>query len=65
MNKRKGIEVQRVKHPIPSRVIYVLIGEEEQNGKQKRIKRKKQGPGSKPSYSGPFAYPLRPAVIIR
>ena len=34
--KRKGIEVQRVKHPTPSRAINGLIGDEKQYGKQKK-----------------------------
>ena len=37
--KRKGIEVQRVKHPTSFRAIDAFIGYEEQNGKQKRTKR--------------------------
>ena len=41
--KRKGVEAQRVKHPTPSQATDALIGDEEQNGKQKSTKRKKQG----------------------
>ena len=40
--ERKGIEAQRVKHPTPSQATNALTGDEGQNGKQKR-KRKKQG----------------------
>ena len=47
VKKRKGIEAQRGKRPTPSRA---LMGEEEQNGKRKRTKRKKQGAGLHPSY---------------
>ena len=43
--KRKGIEAHRVKYPTPSQATDALTGEEEQNGKQKRTKRKKQGTG--------------------
>ena len=42
--------------------IDALIGEEEQNGKQERTKRKKQGAGSQPRYPGPFRRLLRRAV---
>ena len=52
--KRKETEEQRVKHPTSSRAIDALIGDEEQNGKLKRTKTKKQGAGSQPSYPGPF-----------
>ena len=45
MKKRKGIEAQRVKPPTPSRETDALIGDEEQNRKQKRTERKKQGSG--------------------
>ena len=48
--KRKGIETQRVKHPTPSRAFDALLGDEEQNGKQKRTKRKKPGAGPQPSH---------------
>ena len=37
--KRKGIEAKRVKPPTPSWEIVAIIGDEEQNRKQKRIKR--------------------------
>ena len=43
--KRKGIEGQRVKHPTTSQATDALIGNEEQNDKQKRTKRK-TGSGS-------------------
>ena len=36
--KRKGIEAQRVKHPIPSQATDALTGEKEQNRKQKKRK---------------------------
>ena len=35
-NKRKGIGAQRVKHPTTSLATNALIGDEEQNGKQKK-----------------------------
>ena len=41
LKKRKGIEAQRVKRPIPFQAIDALIGDEEQNRKLKRTKRKK------------------------
>ena len=44
-NKRKRIEVPRVKHPTPFQAIDGHIGDEKQNGKQKRTKREKQGAG--------------------
>ena len=47
--KRKGIEARKVKHPTPSRATDALIGYAEQNGKQKRTKRKKQGAGPLPA----------------
>ena len=34
--KRKGIEAQRVKPSTPSQAIDALIGDEEQNGEQKK-----------------------------
>ena len=37
--KRKGIEAPRVKNPTQYRAINALIGDEYQNGKQKRTKR--------------------------
>ena len=49
VKKRKGIEAQMVKHPTKSRGTDALIGGEEQNGKQKREK-KKQGEGPQPNY---------------
>ena len=58
--KRKGIAAERGKHPTPSRAIDALIGDEEQNGKQKKTKGKKQGVGPQPSYPGPFGYLLQP-----
>ena len=63
--ERKAISVQRLKQPIPSRADGALIGDEEQNEKQKRIKRKKQGEGSQPRYPGPFSHLLQHAEIIR
>ena len=44
--KRKGIEAHSVEHPTTSRAINALIEDEEQNGKQKRTKRKKQEAGT-------------------
>ena len=38
--KREGIEEQRVKHQTPSSATDALIGDEDQNGKQNRTKRK-------------------------
>ena len=63
--KRKGIEAQIMKHPTLSRSTDALIGDEDQNGNQKRTKRKKQGAGPQPSYPGPFSRLLRRAEIIR
>ena len=40
--KRKEIEAQRGKHPTSSRVTNALIGDEVQNGNQKRTKRKNE-----------------------
>ena len=40
--KRKGIEAQRVKHPTTSQDVDGLIGDEEQIGKQKSKKKKKE-----------------------
>ena len=40
--RKKGIEALRVKHPTLSRVIDALIGDEEQSGKEKKEKQKKQ-----------------------
>ena len=56
----KGIEARRVKHPAPSRATDALIGDEEQNGKEKRTKRKKEGADPQPRYSEPFSRLLRP-----
>ena len=42
-----------------------LIGDEDQNGKQKKTKIQKQGTGPQPSYRGPFNRLLRRAGIIR
>ena len=61
VKKRKGIEAQRVKHPTLSHATDALTGDEEQNGKQKRTKRKKQGAGPQLSYPGPFSCLLRRA----
>ena len=41
--ERKGIEALRVKHPTPSRATDALIGDEKQNRKRKRTKRKGKG----------------------
>ena len=49
VKKRREIEAQRVKHQTLSWTYDELIGVEEQNGKQKRTKRKKQGAGSQPA----------------
>ena len=43
--KREEIEAQRVKPPAPSQATDELIGEEEQNGKQKKEKKKERGSG--------------------
>ena len=50
--KRKGIEVQRGNDPNPSLETGALIGDEEQNEKQKRTKREKTGASPQPSYPG-------------
>ena len=42
----------------PSRESDTLMGEEEQNEKQKGTKRKKQGEGPQPSYLGAFFHLL-------
>ena len=52
VKERKGIEPQRAKHPTQFRAIIALIGEEEQNGKQKRTKRNKQRADPQLNYSG-------------
>ena len=41
-----------MKHPTPSQATDVLTGDEEQNGKQKRTKRKKQRASPQSSYPG-------------
>ena len=56
--EKERIKVHRVKHPTPSRATDALTGNEEQKGKQKRTKRKKQGAGPQLSYSGPFSHLL-------
>ena len=61
--EKKRIEEQRVKPLTPTPAIDALIGDEEQTGK-KEEKRKKQGVGLQPSYSGPFSSLLRLAGII-
>ena len=63
--KNKRIEAHRVKHPTSSRLTNALTGDEEENGKQKRTKRKEQGAGPQPSYLGLFNRLLRRAGIIR
>ena len=45
---KKGIKVEKAKSPNPTLVIDALIGDEEQNIKQKETKRKKQGAGPQP-----------------
>ena len=65
VKKRKEIEALEEKHSTPSRPVDAFIGEEEQNGKQKRIIRKKQGADPEPSYPGPFSRLLRREEIIR
>ena len=62
--KRKGIEAYSVKYLTPSQAVDVHTGDEEQNGKQKRTKRKKQGVGPQPSYPGPFSLLLRRSGVI-
>ena len=44
VKSRKGIEATRAKHPTQSRATNALIGDEEQNGKQKRTKETRNGP---------------------
>ena len=46
VKERKGIEAQRVEHPTSSRATDALTGDEEQNEKQKKTERKKQGLGT-------------------
>ena len=62
---RKGIEVHRVKHPTLFQATDALTGDEKQNGKQKKTKRKKQGASPQPSYPGTYSHLLRWAGIIR
>ena len=50
--KRKEIEAQRVKHPTPCQAIDALKEDEDQKGKWKKTKRKKQGAVPQPSYPG-------------
>ena len=64
VKKMKGIDAERVKYSTAFQATDALIGDEEQNGKQKRTKRKKQGAGPQPIYSVPFTL-LRSAGIIR
>ena len=52
MKKREGIEAQRVKHSTLFPATGALIGDEEENGKQKGTKRKKQGAGPIPATLG-------------
>ena len=61
---KKRIEAQRAKPRTSISEIDALIGDEEQNGKQKKEK-EKQGAGPQPSYPGPFSRLLRRAGIIR
>ena len=65
IKKSKGIEALKVKHPTSSQAVDAIIGDEEQNGKEKKTKRKKQGMGSHPSCRGPYSRLLRRAGIIR
>ena len=55
VKKRKGIEAQSVYPLTPSWATDALIGEEDQNGKQKTTKRKKPGAGLQPNYAEPFS----------
>ena len=52
--KREGIEAQREKHLIPSKATDALIGDENQNRKQKRTKRKKVV-----GFSSTYIFPAR------
>ena len=54
MKKKRGIKGQRVKPPTPARVIYVFIGDEEQNEKPEKF-----------SYPGLFGSLLQPARIMQ
>ena len=56
-----GIESET---PIPIPAIDALIREEEQNGKQKRTKRKKQGVVLQPNYPGLVSHFLRRAGVM-
>ena len=51
--KGKGLR-HRMKHPATSQATDALIGDEEQNRKQ-RTRRKKQGAGLQHSNTGPFS----------
>ena len=51
--KKKGTKGWRVQPPTQTRAINIPIGDKEQDGKEKK-KKKKQGPGHLPSYPGPF-----------
>ena len=63
--RRKNGSGQRGKPSTPTQAIDALIGEEEQNGKQKEEQKKKQGAGPQPSCLGLFAHLLRPSWIIQ
>ena len=56
MKKRKRIEAQRAKPSSPSQASDALIGDEEQNGKQKKNKKKETGIGFSPRHPGPFGH---------
>ena len=64
MKKRKGIEAQMAKPPIPIRVIDALIGDEEQKEKQKK-KKKETRRGYPTSNLRLFGRLLRPAGVTR
>ena len=64
MKKRKGIETLRMKYPTPFRAIETFIGDEEQNGKQKKEQKEKHGAGLQPRYPRQFSRLLRHAGII-
>ena len=58
--KRKGIKALRSKYPILSKATDALIGEEEQDRKEKKTKRKKEtGMDTQPSCPGPFSHLLQ------
>ena len=61
MKKRKGVEAQRVKHPTQSRATGALIGDQEQNVKQKITERKKETGSGSPTK----AEWVENAVIVR